>query len=47
MPFALHEYDRAFGQWFSESQRVLVRAVSPLLEQMGFRKIVDALHPFR
>jgi hypothetical protein len=36
MPFALHEYDAAFGRFFSETMRVLAHAQSPLLAQMRF-----------
>jgi hypothetical protein len=36
MPFALHEYDAAFGRFFSQTMRVLAQAHSPLLAQMRF-----------
>lgn len=36
MPFALHEYDAAFGRFFSQTMRVLAQASSPLLGQMLF-----------
>ena len=36
MPFALHEYDAAFGRFFSQTMRVLAQASSPLLGQMPF-----------
>lgn len=36
MPFALPEYDAAFGRFFSQSMRVLAQAISPLLAQMRF-----------
>ena len=36
MPFALHEYDAAFGRFFSQSMRVVAQSSSPLLGQMRF-----------
>lgn len=36
MPFALYEYDAAFGRFFSQTMRVLAQAYSPLLAQMHF-----------
>lgn len=36
MPFALHEYDVAFGRFFSQTMRVVAQAYSPLLAQMRF-----------
>ena len=36
MPFALPEYDAAFGRFFSQTMRVLAQAFSPLLAQMSF-----------
>ncbi len=36
MPFALYEYDAAFGRFFSQTMRVLAQAYSPLLAQMRF-----------
>jgi hypothetical protein len=36
MPFALHEYETAFGRFFSQTMRVLAQAHSPLLAQMRF-----------
>lgn len=36
MPFALPEYDAAFGRFFSQTMRVLAQAYSPLLAQMHF-----------
>lgn len=36
MPFALHEYDAAFGRFFSQTMRILAQARSPLLAQMRF-----------
>ncbi len=36
MPFALYEYDAAFGRFFSQTMRVLAQAYSPLLAEMRF-----------
>ena len=36
MPFALPEYDAAFGRFFGQSMRVLAVAHSPLLAEMSF-----------
>lgn len=34
MPFALHEYDKAFSDFFSETIQTLARVSSPLLSQI-------------
>lgn len=36
VPFALHEYDAAFSQFFGQTVRALARARSPLLGEMPF-----------
>ena len=36
MPFALYEYNAAFGRFFSQTMRVLAQAYSPLLAEMRF-----------
>jgi hypothetical protein len=36
MPFALCEYNAAFGRFFSQTMRVLAQAYSPLLAEMRF-----------
>jgi len=36
MPFALFEYNAAFGRFFSQTMRVLAQACSPLLAEMRF-----------
>lgn len=43
MPFALPEYDAAFGRFFSQTMRVLAQAQSPLLAEMRFVEMPGAV----
>jgi hypothetical protein len=43
VPFALYEYDAAFGEFFSETIRRLARSRSPMLSQMHFATLTGTL----
>ncbi len=43
MPFALYEYDAAYGQFFSETVRLLARGRSPILSQMNVETMPGTL----
>lgn len=43
MPFALYEYDAAYGEFFSQAVRLLARERSPMLSQMHFETMYGTL----